>query len=213
MKWLRYSNPKGRKSWGLSGYHWVWYQFQLMRLSQSLHENRHVKLILHNKARPHVAQSVETYRSTWEVLSHLPYFLFRSMAHDQADHQSLSYGDIKTWFDVWISTKDEHFYRNSNSTRKMIKVIPSVGNYFERFICNHFCTIKLHSHDENIENLVAPYYISAETSQKQLFRECFWKFNCFFLILFCHFVMIVLYCIEFSTNWKNSNLGKTIIKF
>ena len=87
------------------------YRTQLMRLSQALqekrsqYEQRHEKMILlHDNARPHVAQVVKTYLETlkWEVLPHPPYspdiapsdyHLFRSMAHGLADLRS--YEEVK----------------------------------------------------------------------------------------------------------------------
>ncbi|GJQ65331.1 hypothetical protein Trydic_g7447 [Trypoxylus dichotomus] len=79
----------------------------------------------HDNARPHIAKSIKTYLETvkWEVLPHPPYsqdiapsdyYLFRSMAHCLVDQQFCSYEDIEKWFDSWIGSKDEHFYRNGN---------------------------------------------------------------------------------------------------
>ena len=108
-----------------------WYRTQFMRLSRALREKRpqyelrHEKVIpQHDNARPHIAKPVKTYLETlkWEVLPHLPYspdiapfdyYLFRSMSHSLADEQFRSYEAIEKWLDSWISSKDEHFYRNS----------------------------------------------------------------------------------------------------
>ena len=80
-------------------------------------------ILLHDNARPHVAKPVKTYLETlkWEVLPHPPYsldiapsdyYLFCLMVHGLADRQFRSYEDIKKWFDLWILSKDGHFYRN-----------------------------------------------------------------------------------------------------
>ena len=102
------------------------------------------------------AKPVKTYLETlkWEVLPYPPYtpdiapsdyYLFRSMAHGLADQQFRSYEDIEKWLDSWITSKDEHFYRNDIRALPA-KVVDNDGQYSEWFICDHFFTIKLHFH-------------------------------------------------------------------
>ena len=107
-------------------------------------KQRHEKVILqHDNARLHVAKPVETYLETlkWEVLSHLPYspdnapsdyYLFRSMAHDLADQQFRSFEDIEKRLDSWITSKDEHFYRNGIRALpgRWAKAVANDGQYF-----------------------------------------------------------------------------------
>ena len=70
------------------------------------------------------------------------------MAHGLADQQFRSYEDFEKWLDSWITSKDEHFYRNGIRAlpEKWAKVVANDGQYFEWFICNHSFTIKLHFH-------------------------------------------------------------------
>ena len=127
------------------------YRTQLMRLSRALrekrpqYEQRHEKVILqHDNARPDIAKPVKTYLETLkgEVLPHPPYFpdiapsdyyLFRSMSRGLADQQFRSYEDIKKWFDSWIASKDEHFFRNGIRAlpERWAKVVANDGQYFE----------------------------------------------------------------------------------
>ena len=108
---------------------------------------------------PSVQLMCRTYLETlkWEVLLHTPYspdispsdyYSFRSMAHGLSDQQFRSYKDIEKWLNSWIASKDEHFYRNGIRAllERWIKVVANDGQYIERFICNHFFTIKLHFH-------------------------------------------------------------------
>ena len=137
-----------------------------MRLSRALREKRpqfeqrHEKVILQqDNARSHGAKPVETYLEMlkWEVLPHptysldiasSDYYMFRSMAHGLAEQQFRSYEDIEKWLDSWIASKDEDFYRNGIRAvpERYAKVVPNDGQYFEQFIFNHFCTLKLHFH-------------------------------------------------------------------
>ncbi|KAG5324920.1 MOS1T transposase, partial [Pseudoatta argentina] len=70
----------------------------------------------------HVAKPVKTYLETlkWEVLPHplyspdiapSDYHLFRSLAHSLCEQKFTSYEDCTKWFDSWISSKDEQFFR------------------------------------------------------------------------------------------------------
>ena len=156
---------------------------QLMRLSRALrkkrpqYEQRHEKVILqHDNARPHVAKPVKSFLETlkWQDLLHSSYspdiapsdyYLFRSMAHGLADQQFRSYEDIEEWLDSWITSKDEHFYRNGIRALpgRWAKVVANDGQYFERFICNHFFTIKMHFHQKNSGNLVAHLILTLHT--------------------------------------------------
>ena len=142
------------------------YRTQMMRLSRALpekrpqYEQKHEKVILqHENAWPHISKPVKTYLEThkWQVLPHPPYspdiapsdyYLFRSMAHGLADQQFRSYEGIEKWLDSWITSKDEHFYRNGIPALPEIwaKVVANDGHYFEWFIFNHFFTIKLRFH-------------------------------------------------------------------
>ena len=161
-----------------------------MRLGRALlekrsqYEHRHQKVILHHEnARSHVAKPVKTYLETlkWEVLSHPSYFpdiapsdyyLFRSMAHGLSDQQFCSYEDIEKLLDSWIASKDEHFYRNDirSLVERWAEVVANNGQYFKRFICNNFFTIKLHFHKKNSENLVA-HLITFNTNGAPSFRS------------------------------------------
>ena len=99
-------------------------RYESLFCASAHYEQRHKKVILqHGNARPNVAKFVKTYLESrkWEVLPHPPYspdiapsdyYLFRSMAHDLADQQFRSYGDIEKRLDSWIASEDEHFYRN-----------------------------------------------------------------------------------------------------
>lgn len=101
-------------------------------------------ILLHDNVRPHVAKPVKTYLETlkWDVLPHPPYspdiapsdfHLFRSMAHGLADQQFNSYEDIEKWLDLWITSKDEHFYREGIRAlpKRWEKVVTNDGQYFE----------------------------------------------------------------------------------
>lgn len=188
-KWIRYDNPKRKKSWGYPGHAststaksnihgdklmlCIWwdqlgvvyyellkskeritgklYRTQLMRLSQALkekrpqYEERHDKVILlHDNARPHIADVVKKYLETlkWEVLPHPPYspdiapsdyHLFRSMQHGLAEQHFQSYEDVKNWIDSWIASKDEEFFRHGIRMlpERWEKVVANDGQYFE----------------------------------------------------------------------------------
>ncbi|KAG5312025.1 SETMR methyltransferase, partial [Pseudoatta argentina] len=126
-KWIHYDNRKRRKSWG-----------------KPLYAQRHDKVILlHDNARPHVAKPVKTYLETlkWEVLPHPPYSpdiapsdcrLFRSLAHSLCEQKFTSYEDCTKWFDSWISSKDEQFFRRGihSLPERWSKVVESDGKYF-----------------------------------------------------------------------------------
>ncbi|KAG5327659.1 MOS1T transposase, partial [Pseudoatta argentina] len=126
------------------------YRLQLMRLSRAfkekrpLYAQRHDKVILlHDNARPHVAKPVKTYLETlkWEVLPHplyspdiapSEYHLFRSLAHGLCEQKFTSYEDCTKWFDSWISSKDEQFFRRGihSLPERWSKVVESNGKYF-----------------------------------------------------------------------------------
>lgn len=127
------------------------YRTQLMRLSQSLKEKRpqyarrHDKVILlHDNARPHVAQPVKTYLQTvkWDVLPHPPYspdlapsdyHLFRSLADSLVEQHFHSYEETKNWLDTWIASKTDQFFRHGIQLlpEKWEKVVSCDGHYFE----------------------------------------------------------------------------------
>lgn len=128
-----------------------YYRLQLMRLSRALkekrpiYEQRHDKVILlHDNARPHIAQPVKTYLETlkWEVLPHPPYspdiapsdyHLFRSMAHGLADQHFETYEQAKNWIDCWIASKDDLFFKRGIRMLpdRWAEVVKSDGQYFE----------------------------------------------------------------------------------
>ncbi|KAG5327632.1 MOS1T transposase, partial [Pseudoatta argentina] len=116
------------------------YRLQLMRLSRALKEK---VILLHDNARPHVAKPVKTYLETlkWEVLPHplyspdiapSDYHLFRSLAHSLCEQKFTSYEDCTKWFDSWISSKDEQFFRRGihSLPERWSKVVESDGKYF-----------------------------------------------------------------------------------
>ena len=101
-------------------------------------------ILQRDNARPHAAKPVNTYLETlnWEVLPQPPYSpdiapfdycLFQTMAHGLADQQFHSYEDIEKWFDSWIASKDEHFYRNGIRALpdRWAKVVANDDQYFE----------------------------------------------------------------------------------
>ncbi|KAG5325494.1 MOS1T transposase, partial [Pseudoatta argentina] len=109
-----------------------------------LYAQRHDKaILLHDNARPHVANPVKTYLETlkWEVLPHPPDSpdiapsdcrLFRSLAHSLCEQKFTSYEDCTKWFDSWISSKDEQFFRRGihSLPERWSKVVESDGKYF-----------------------------------------------------------------------------------
>ena len=107
-------------------------------------------ILQHDNARPHVSKPVKTYLETlkWKVLPYPPY----SLDISPSDYY------IEKRFDSWIVSKEEHFYRNGIRAllQRWAKVVANDGQYFEWFICNHFLTIKLHFHQKNSGNLIAP---------------------------------------------------------
>ena len=127
------------------------YRTQLMRLSRALkqkrpqYEERHDKVILlHDNARPHVAQVVKTYLETlkWDILPHplyspdiapSGYHLLRSMTHGLVRQHLRSYEKAKNWVDSWIDSKDEQFFRGGIRMlpERSEKVVASDGQYFE----------------------------------------------------------------------------------
>ena len=72
------------------------------------------------------------------------------MAHGLVDQQFRSYEKIEKWLDSRIASKDKHFYRNRIRAlpERWAKVLANDGQYFKRFICNQFFTIKLHFHQK-----------------------------------------------------------------
>ena len=80
------------------------------------------------------------------------------MAHGLADQHFRSYEDIEKWLESRIASNDEDFYRNGIQAlpERWAKVVANGGQYFERFICNHFFTIKLHFHKKKRELSCAP---------------------------------------------------------
>ena len=127
------------------------YRAQLMSLSQALkekrpqYEQRHDKVILlHDNARPHVAQGVKDYLETlkWDVLPHPPYspdiapsdyHLFRSMKHGLAEQHFRSFKEAKDWVDSWIDSKDQEFFRRGIRMlpERWKKVVSCDGQYFD----------------------------------------------------------------------------------
>ncbi|GFX13581.1 mariner Mos1 transposase [Trichonephila clavipes] len=140
-KWVRYDNPKRRKSWGYPGHA----STSTARHKRPQYNERHDKVILqHDNARSHVAKVVKTYleKLKWEVLPHplyspdlapSDYHLFRSMADDLADQHFRSYEEVKNWIDSWITSKDDRFFQRRIRTlpERWEKVVASDGQYFE----------------------------------------------------------------------------------
>ncbi|GFU74351.1 mariner Mos1 transposase [Trichonephila clavipes] len=131
-KWVRYDNPKRRKSWGSPGH------ASTSTAKPNIHGSKH------DNARAHVAKVVKTYLGTlkWEVLPHplsspdlspSDYHLFRSMTHGLADQHFRSYEEVKNWIDLWIASKDNQFFQHGIRTlpERWEKVVASDGQYFE----------------------------------------------------------------------------------
>ena len=55
------------------------------------------------------------------------------MSHGLADQQFRSYEDIEKCLDLWIASKDEHFYRNGirGLPGRWTKVVANDGQHFE----------------------------------------------------------------------------------
>ena len=127
------------------------YRTQLMGFSRALKEkrthyySRHDKVILlDDNALPYVAAPVKIYWETlkWEVSPHPPYsldiapsdfHLFRSMTHDLSEQHFTSYENTKNRVDLWITLKDEVFFRRGIRMlpERWGKVVSSGGQYFE----------------------------------------------------------------------------------
>ncbi|GFV70070.1 mariner Mos1 transposase [Trichonephila clavipes] len=142
-KWVRYDNPKRRKSWGYPGH------ASTSSAKPNIHGSKH------DNDRPHVAKVVKTYLETlkWEVLPHplyspglapSDYHLFRSMAHGLAVQHFRSYEEVKNWIDSWITSKDDQFFQRGIRMlpERWEKVVASHGKYFESQMYNQFFTIK-----------------------------------------------------------------------
>ncbi|KAG5309752.1 MOS1T transposase, partial [Pseudoatta argentina] len=122
--------------------HWVPRAFKEKR---PLYAQRHDKVILlHDNARPNVAQPVKTYLETlkWEVLPHPLYspdiapsdfHLFRLMAHGLADRRFHSYEEAQKLIDSWIGSKDMSFFRRGIYVllERWEKVDSSDGQYLK----------------------------------------------------------------------------------
>lgn len=126
------------------------YQQQLVQLRNQLAvkrpewADRHDKVILlHDNARPHVAQSVkDTLKDfKWEVLLHPPYspdiapsdyHLFRSMAHGLAEQHFQIRQEVQEWLDEWIASKPTNFFYNGIHKLPNLweNVVINDGNYF-----------------------------------------------------------------------------------
>ena len=78
----------------------------------------------HDNARPHTAKPVETYL---ETLKYAPY------SPGLADQQFRSYEEIEKRLHSWITSKDEHFYRNYIRAlpERWAKGVANDGQYFE----------------------------------------------------------------------------------
>ena len=57
------------------------------------------------------------------------------MAHGLAEQQFRSYEDIEKWFDSWIASKDDDFYRNS------IQALPET--LFYMYMESEYITLKI----------------------------------------------------------------------
>ena len=127
------------------------YQLQLIRLrSRALREKQSeyaskdmIKLFFFMTRPHHVAKVIKKYLKTlkcWDVLPHPPYspdidyspsdyWLFRRMQHDLASHRFTSFAEIENWFQNWIASKDESFFRDGirKLPRRWEKVVGSDG--------------------------------------------------------------------------------------
>ncbi|UYV76574.1 hypothetical protein LAZ67_14001221 [Cordylochernes scorpioides] len=150
------------------------YQQQLMRLSRALkikrplYAKRHDKVIYqHDNARPHVAKVVkETLEALqWDVLPHplyspdiapSDYHMFRSMTHGLAEQHFTSYEEAKNWVNVWITSKDEEFFRNG------IRMLP------ERWEKVSNPTSECNTPDQQLQRLVQRSRCSEEAAQARI---------------------------------------------
>lgn len=127
------------------------YRQQLKKLKRELKDKRqewlnrtHKVILLHDNARPHIANVVKNYLNTigWDVLPHAPYspdlapsdyHLFRSMQHGLSEQHFTSYEEVKNWLSGWLASKDEQFYWRGIYLlpEKWEKVIASDGQYFD----------------------------------------------------------------------------------
>ena len=119
------------------------YLSRTVKNKQLLYEKRHDKVILqHDNIRSHVA-NVKTYLEMlkWEVLLNSPYspdivpsdyHLFHLMAHGLTEQHFHSYKDAKKMGQLMVSFKRCIAYPlwNSNTARKMEKVVANDGQYF-----------------------------------------------------------------------------------
>lgn len=126
------------------------YQQQLQQLRNQLSikrpewAHRHDEIILlHDNARPHVAQAVKDTINefNWEVLSHPPYspdiatsdyYLFRSMAHGLTEQRFQNHQDVRKRLDEWIASKETVFFYNGLHKLPILwnNVVVNDGNYF-----------------------------------------------------------------------------------
>ncbi|UYV76625.1 hypothetical protein LAZ67_14001499 [Cordylochernes scorpioides] len=142
-KWCLYVNMKQRKEWVASG------DTLKPRIKQDFHPQKGYNLrflglrrcavlgnarkechgqiiLLHDNARPHVAQVVKAalQELEWEVLQHPPYspdlaptdfHLFRSMSNHMRGITFDDEEDLKTWLNYFFDTRPGDFWRNGNN--------------------------------------------------------------------------------------------------
>ena len=127
------------------------YRTQLIRLKRAIAEKRpeyatrtEAIIVLHDKARPHVAIPVKNYleNSDWGVSPRPPYspdlapsdyHLFRSMQNALTAIRFTSEQGIKNWLDSFLAAKPAQFFWDGihKFPEKWEKVIALDGQYFE----------------------------------------------------------------------------------
>ncbi|UYV66819.1 hypothetical protein LAZ67_4002984 [Cordylochernes scorpioides] len=111
-------------------------------------------ILLHDNARPHVAQVVKAalQEFEWEVLQHPPYspdlaptdyHLFRSMSNHMRGTTFDEEEDLKTWLNNFFDTRPDDFWRNG--INKLVERWEEVGNAMEE--CEQR-EGESHTHDE-----------------------------------------------------------------